>query len=113
MKLLHAYIQPHKLNDVKKALYEQDIKRFSVMSVYGHSEEDGIHESYRGIEIEVDLLKKIKIEIALNDDFVKIAVEAIQKACSTGTVGDGKIFITPLENAFRIRSNEQDSVAIG
>ena len=113
MKLLFAYIQPHKLNDVKQALYENDIMRFSVMNVYGHSEEDGIHESYRGIEIEKDLLKKIKIEIALNDNFVEIAVKAIQDACKTGSMGDGKIFILPLEQAFRIRSEERDSIAIG
>ena len=113
MKLLHAYIQPNKLNDVKKALYAKDIKRFSVMNVYGHSEEDGIHESYRGIELEVDLLKKIKIEIALNENFVDTAVDAIQMACSTGEVGDGKIFITPLEKAFRIRSDDEGNVAIG
>lgn len=113
MKLLFAYIQPHKLNDVKQALYQCNIKRFSVMNVYGHSEEDGIHESYRGIEIEKDLLKKIKIEIALNDNFVEVAVEAIQMACQTGSLGDGKIFILPLEQAFRIRSEERDSIAIG
>ena len=113
MKLLFAYIQPHKLNDVKKALYENDIKRFSVMNVYGHSEEDGINESYRGIEIEKDLLKKIKIEIALNDNFVDIAVSAIQQACRTGSLGDGKIFIIPLECAFRIRSEDRDSIATG
>ena len=113
MKLLIAYIQPHKLNDVKKALFEKEIKRFSVMNVYGHSEEDGLHESYRGIEIEVDLIKKIKIEIALNDNFVDVAVEAITSACQTGDLGDGKIFLLPLEKAFRIRSTEKDSVAIG
>ena len=73
MKLLIAYIQPHKLNDVKEvpvAHFEKDIQRFSVMNVYGHSEEDGFNESYRGIEIQKDLIKKIKIEIALNDNFV-------------------------------------------
>ena len=113
MKLLLAYIQPSKLNEVKKSLYNNDIKRFSVMDVYGHSEEDGIHESYRGIEIEIDLLKKIKIEIALNDDFVDIAVKAIRTACQTGSLGDGKIFVLPIEKAYRIRSDETNSVAIG
>jgi len=113
MKLLFAYIQPNKLNDVKQSLFKNNIKRFSVSNVYGHSEEDGIHESYRGIEIEVDLLKKLKIEIALNDDFVDTAVSAIREACQTGSIGDGKIFILPLEKAFRIRSDEQDNTAIG
>ena len=113
MKLLIAYIQPHKLNDVKKALFLRDIKRFSVMNVYGHSEEDGVHESYRGIEIQKDLIKKIKIEIALNENYVEEAVTAIQEACKTGRLGDGKIFLLPLEKAFRIRSEEEDSVAIG
>ena len=113
MKLLIAYIQPHKLNDVKKSLFEKDIQRFSVMNVYGHSEEDGFNESYRGIEIQKDLIKKIKIEIALNDNFVDEVVEIISNACKTGKLGDGKIFILPLEKAFRIRCEDQDSVAIG
>jgi len=113
LKLLIAYIQPDKLGSVKKALYAANINRFTVVDTFGHSDEDGLHESYRGIEIEVDLLKKIKIEIALNDDFVDNAVNAIRQAGKSGQLGDGKIFILPIEQAFRIRSDQSGSEAIG
>ena len=113
MKLLIAYIQPEKLNDVKASLYSDEINRFTVSDVYGHSDEDSILESYRGIEVEVDLLKKTKIEIALNDDFVDKAIKSIKNACNSGRPGDGKIFIVPLEKAFRIRSDDEDNAAIG
>jgi len=83
--------------------------------VFGHSENDGYLESYRGIEIQVDLMKKIKLEIALNDDFVPVAVEAIKKACREGErpSSAGKIFVLPLENVYRIGIDEEGSTAIG
>jgi nitrogen regulatory protein PII len=113
MKLLIAYVQPQKLNEVKHALYKEDIRRFTVADVYGHSDEDLVHEHYRGIEVEVDLLKKIKFEIALNDNYVEKAVKAIKSACRSGKLGDGKIIIVPIEKVYRIRSDDEDSTAIG
>jgi len=113
MKLVIAYIKPDKLGVVKQALYDNSIKRFSVSDVYGHSDEDGIAESYRGIEIQVDLINKIKIEIALNDEFVEVAVNAILEAGKSGQLGDGKIFVLPIEQAYRIRSRQSGKDAIG
>jgi nitrogen regulatory protein P-II 2 len=113
MKLIIAYIQPEKLNGVKKILYGQKIHRFSVVDAFGHSEEVGILESYRGVEMEIDLLKKIRLEIAVNDDFVDPVVKAIIEGGKTGAIGDGKIFVIPIENCFRIRTGEEGSKAIG
>jgi len=113
VKLLIAYIQPDKLNTVKQALYKKEINRFSVMDVFGHSDEDGVHETYRGIEIQKDLLKKIKIEIALNDDFIDTAINIIMEACSSGEAGDGKIFITPIERAISISTKQEGPSSIG
>jgi nitrogen regulatory protein P-II 2 len=106
MKLVVAYIQPERLNSVKQALYERNIYKMSVTNALGCGEQQGYHETYRGAEIEVTLLKKVRIEIALNNDFVKPAVEAIIKGAKTGKIGDGKIFIQPIEDVVRIRTSE-------
>ena len=113
MKLITVYIQPDKLNDVKQSLFDADIKKMSVTNALGCGQQGGVQEHYRGIEIEVNLLKKIKIEIALNDDFVKPAINAIIKGAKTGNIGDGKIFITNLEQCIRIRTGEEGNDAIG
>lgn len=113
MKLIVAYIQPEKLNDVKQALSEAEIFRMSVTNALGCGQQKGYHESYRGVEIEVNLLKKIRLEIAVNDDFVEATIKAIVKGARTGKIGDGKIFVLPLEHCVRIRTGEQDSSAIG
>lgn len=113
MKLIVAYIQPHKLNDVKEELYKSEIYRLSVTNSLGCGQQKGYHESYRGVDIEVNLLKKIRIEIAVNDEFVEPTVDAIVRGARTGEIGDGKIFITPLEEVIRIRSGERGKEAVG
>lgn len=113
MKLITAYIQPHKLNDVKQELYANDIYKMSVTNAMGAGQQKGYHESYRGVDIEVNLLKKVCIEIAVNDEFVAKTVDAIVKGARTGEIGDGKIFVTNLEDCIRIRSGEKGKEAIG
>jgi nitrogen regulatory protein P-II 2 len=113
MKLIIAYIQPEKLNAVKKALYEKEILKMSVTNSLGCGQQGGYHETYRGAKIEVNLLKKIRLEIAVNDDFVEKTIEAIILGARTGSIGDGKIFILPLEECVRIRTGEKGSAAIG
>jgi nitrogen regulatory protein P-II 1 len=113
MKLITAYIQPHKLQDVKKALYDAKVFKMSVTNALGCGEQQGYEESYRGIKFEVNLLKKVRIEIAVNEDFVNKTVEAIVEGARTGQIGDGKIFITDLSKCVRIRTGEEGSKAIG
>jgi nitrogen regulatory protein P-II 1 len=113
MKLITAYIQPEKLNDVKQALYEKEIFKMSVMNALGCGQQKGYHESYRGADVEVNLLKKVRLDIAVNDDHVDTTVEAIISGARTGNIGDGKIFITELAECVRIRTGEKGSDAIG
>lgn len=113
MKLIVAYIQPHRLNDVKQELFKADVTKMSVTNALGCGQQMGYHESYRGVDIEVNLLKKVRIEIAINETFVKSTVDAIIKGAHTGNIGDGKIFITNLEECIRIRSGETGNTAIG
>jgi len=113
MKLLVAYIKPERLNAVKQALYEKDIFKMSVTNALGCGEEKGYHETYRGADIEVNLLKKIRLEIALNEDFLKPAIEAIINGSKSGDIGDGKIFIHALDDCIRIRTGETGPDAIG
>jgi nitrogen regulatory protein P-II 1 len=113
MKTVIAYIQPHKLNDVKQALYEAEIRKMSVTNALGCGQQGGYHESYRGVDIEVNLLKKVRIEIGVNEEFVEPCVNAIIKGARTGEIGDGKIFILPLEECYRIRTGETGKLAIG
>jgi nitrogen regulatory protein P-II 2 len=113
MKLIVAYVQPHKLNDVKEDLYKASVFKMSVTNSLGCGQQKGYHESYRGVDIEVNLLKKVRLEIAVNDDFVQATTEAIIKGARTGEIGDGKIFILPLEDVIRIRSGERGKEAIG
>ncbi|MFA6507919.1 MAG: P-II family nitrogen regulator [Treponemataceae bacterium] len=113
MKLIIAYVQPHMLNDVKQELYKAEVYKISVTNAMGCGQQKGYHETYRGIDIEVNLLKKVRIEIAVNDNFVKPTVEAIIKGARSGDIGDGKIFIIPMEECIRIRTGETGTVAIG
>lgn len=113
MKLIVAYIQPEKLNDVKQALYAAEVYKMSVTNALGCGQQRGYHESYRGVDIEVNLLKKVRLEIAVNDNFVRPTVDAIIKGARTGNIGDGKIFILPLEECIRIRTGETGGEAIG
>ncbi len=113
MKMITAFIQPHKLNDVKEKLFAAGIYKMSVTNVLGAGQQKGYSESYRGVSIEVNLLKKTRIEIAVNDDFVKPTVDAIVAGARTGEIGDGKIMISALEECIRIRSGETGNNAIG
>ena len=113
MKLIVAYIQPEKLNDVKKELYSADVMKMSVTNALGCGQQGGYHESYRGVDVEVNLLKKVRMEIAVNEDFVDTTVEAIIKGARTGEIGDGKIFVLDLPECIRIRTGERGSEAIG
>jgi len=113
MKLIIAYIQPHKLNDVKKALFKADVHKMSVTNALGCGEQKGYEESYRGIKFEVNLLKKVRLEIAVNEDFVDKTVDAIIDGARTGQIGDGKIFIVDLNQCIRIRTGEKGGSAIG
>ena len=113
MKLIIAYIQPEKLNDVKQSLYEGEIYKMSVTNALGCGQQKGYHESYRGVDVEVNLLKKVRLEIAVNDEYVKPTVDAIIKGARTGEIGDGKIFIIDLGECIRIRTGETGSAAIG
>ena len=113
MKMITAYIQPHKLNDVKQALLEADIGKMSVTNALGCGAQRGYEESFRGVKFEVNLLKKLKIEIAVNDDYVDKTVESIIAGAQTGQIGDGKIFVTDLVDCIRIRTEEKGAKAIG
>ena len=113
MKLIVAYIQPHKLNDVKKALYVAQVHKMSVTNAVGCGAQKGYHESYRGVDVEVNLLKKVRIEVAVNEDFVQKAIDAIIEGARTGQIGDGKIFVLDLPQCIRIRTGEKGAAAIG
>lgn len=113
MKLIIALIQPHKLPDVKKALFDADIHKMTVSTALGCGQQKGFTETYRGIIHEVNLLKKIRLEIAVNDEFVETTINAIISGAKTGNIGDGKIFISDLCECIRIRTGEKGSDAIG
>jgi len=113
MKLIIAYIQPHKLEDVKKALYKAEVYKMSVTNALGCGQQAGYEESYRGIKFEVNLLKKVRLEIAVNQKFVERAIAAVIEGARTGEIGDGKIFIVDLAECVRIRTGERDGEAIG
>ena len=113
MKLVVAYIQPEKLNEVKQALYAAEVYKISVTNALGCGQQKGYHETYRGVDVEVNLLKKVRLEIAVNEDFVKPTVDAIIKGARTGNIGDGKILVLDLPECIRIRTGETGSVAIG
>jgi nitrogen regulatory protein P-II 1 len=115
MKMIEAIIQPSKLEAVKEALNEVEVVRLTISDVQGFGRQKGHTEIYRGHEYTVNLLRKVKIEIAVNEDFVEPTVAAIIKAGRTGEegkVGDGKIFILPLHDCIRIRTGERGSEAI-
>jgi nitrogen regulatory protein P-II 1 len=113
MKLIIAYIQPERLSLVKQALYEAEIFKMSVTNALGCGQQKGFQESYRGAEQEVNLLKKVRLEIAVNEDYVDRTIEAIISGARTGSIGDGKIFVTDLVRCVRIRTGETGAEAIG
>ena len=113
MKLVVAMIQPHKLPDVKQALFEADIHKMTVTNVLGCGQQKGFSETYRGVVHEVNLLKKIRFEVAVNEEFVDATVKAIIKGAKSGQIGDGKIFVLNLERCVRMRTGEDGKDAIG
>ncbi|MCX7354249.1 MAG: P-II family nitrogen regulator [Alphaproteobacteria bacterium] len=112
MKKIEAIIKPFKLEEVKEALNELGLKGLTVTEVKGFGRQKGHTELYRGAEYVVDFLPKVKIEVVLEDALVDRAVEAIQNAANTGRIGDGKIFVIPIEEVIRIRTGERGADAI-
>ncbi len=113
MKLIVAMIQPHKLPDVKKALYDAEVFKMTVTNALGCGQQKGYTETYRGVIHDVNLLKKVRLEIAVNEDFVEPTIKAIIKGANTGNIGDGKIFVLNLGECIRIRTGERGNEAIG
>lgn len=112
MKKLEAIIKPFKLDDVRQALSDIGVTGLTVTEVKGFGRQKGHTELYRGAEYVVDFLPKIKLEIVLTDDAVDACIEAITQSAHTGRIGDGKIFVSPLERVIRIRTGEQGEAAI-
>ncbi len=113
MKMIVAIIRPEKVEDVQTALGKREIYLMTASDVRGCGRQRGYSENYRGGEGYVRLLSKVKLEIAVNDEFVEPAVEAIKAAAKTGKIGDGKIFVLPLDSVTRIRTGEEGELAIG
>jgi nitrogen regulatory protein P-II 1 len=112
MKKIEAIIKPHKLDEVKTALTQVGVQGLTVSEVRGFGRQKGHKEQYRGAEYTVDLVPKVKIEVVVGDASVTAAVDAIIRAAKTGEIGDGKVFVYPLESATRIRTGEKGDAAI-
>ena len=115
MKLIIAIVQPSKLEDVKTALSDVEVVRLTIMDVQGFGRQKGQTEVYRGHEISVNLLRKVQLQIAVNDDFVEPTINAIirgGRSGETGEIGDGKIFVVPMDDCIRIRTGERGPEAI-
>ncbi len=112
MKKIEAIIKPFKLDDVKESLQELGVQGLTVMEAKGFGRQKGHTELYRGAEYVVDFLPKVKIEVIISDDLVEQAVDAITNAAKTGKIGDGKIFVSPVEQAIRIRTGETGPEAL-
>ena len=112
MKKVEAIIKPFKLDDVKEALHEVGVSGITVTEAKGFGRQKGHTELYRGAEYVVDFLPKVKIELIIEDDLVEKAVEAIRTSAQTGRIGDGKIFVSPIEDAIRIRTGERGDAAV-
>lgn len=112
MKLVVAIIRPEKLNDVLEALYRAEVRGLTISRVRGHGGETEAVETYRGMTVKVELHDKVRLEIGVSDPFVQPTVKAILSAGATGEVGDGKIFVLPVEKVYRIRTGEEDRSAV-
>jgi nitrogen regulatory protein PII len=112
MKLISAIIQPHKLDEVREALGEAGVQGLTAVEARGYGRQKGHKEVYRGAEYVIDFLPKVKLEIAIADDLVEKAIETIEQSAKTGNVGDGKIFVSNLEQAVRIRTGESGPEAL-
>lgn len=112
MKLVVAIIRPEKLNEVLEALYRAEVRGLTISRVRGHGGETEAVETYRGMTVKVELHDKVRIEIGVSDTFVQPTVKAILAAAATGEVGDGKVFVLPVEKVYRIRTGEEDRSAV-
>jgi nitrogen regulatory protein P-II 1 len=112
MKLVVAIIRPEKLNEVLEALYRAEVRGLTISRVRGHGGETEAVETYRGTTVKVELHDKVRLEIGVSDPFVEPTVKAILAAAATGEVGDGKIFVLPVEKVYRIRTGEEDRSAV-
>ncbi len=113
MKLIIAYIKPEKVNAVKRELYNRDIFKISITNALGCGRQKGYVEAYRGAMAEVNLLKKVRLAIAVNDEYVQPTIDGIIAGARTGHIGDGKIFVLPMDDCIRIRTGETGPEAIG
>ena len=113
MKLIIAIIQPDRLDEVRSELYKAEVNLMTVSEVLGHGRQKGVTEVYRGVREMGNMLRKIRLEIAVNDNFVEPTLKALIKGARTGEVGDGKIFVMDLEQCIRIRTGETGGMAIG
>ncbi|MCH6590319.1 MAG: P-II family nitrogen regulator [Proteobacteria bacterium] len=112
MKKIEAIIKPFKLDEVKEALHDIGLQGLTVLEAKGFGRQKGHTELYRGAEYVVDFLPKVKIELVVDDQLLERAIEAIQRAAYTGRIGDGKIFVSPVEEAIRVRTGERGKDAI-
>jgi nitrogen regulatory protein P-II 1 len=112
MQKIEAVIQPSKLDAVKDALVERGISGITILEARGHGRQKGHTEFYRGREYDVDLLPKVKLEIVVSDEMLEPAIQAITTAARTGTIGDGKIFVSKIDEAIRIRNDERGEIAL-
>jgi len=112
MKLVVAIVRPEKLNDVLEALYRAEVRGLTISRVRGHGGETEQVETYRGTTVKVELHDKVRLEIGVSDHFVKPTVDAILAGGRTGEVGDGKVFVLPVEKVYRIRTGEEDRAAV-
>src|SRR5687767_3722924 len=112
MKLVVAIVRPDKLSAVLEALYRAEVRGLTISRVQGHGGETEHVENYRGTTVKMALSEKVRVEIGVSDHFVQPTVQAILRGASTGTVGDGKIFVLPVEKIYRIRTGEEDQAAV-
>ncbi|GIW29427.1 MAG: nitrogen regulatory protein P-II [Meiothermus sp.] len=112
MKLIVAIIRSEKLNDVLEALFKAEVRGLSISRIQGHGGETERVETYRGTTVKMELSEKVRLEIGVSDHFVEPTVQAILSSARTGEVGDGKIFVLPVEKVYRIRTGEQDTAAV-
>jgi len=112
MKLITAFIRPEKLNDVLEALFRVEVRGLTISRAQGHGGETEQVETYRGTTVKMELVEKVRLDIGVSEPFVDVTLRAIQQAARTGEVGDGKIFVVPVEKVVRIRTGEEDLAAV-
>ena len=112
MKLIVAIVRPERLNGVLEALFRAEVTGLTISRVHGHGGETEAVETYRGTTVKMELVEKVRLEIGVSDPFVEVTIDAIRRAAATGEVGDGKIFVLPVEDAVRIRTGERGADAV-